>query len=46
VATPPGRERLEDETMQLFTFDAAGLVIGFRQYSDTAKLVRATRDAG
>lgn len=49
VATPPGCERIEDETMQLFTFDAAGLVNGFRQYSDTAKLVhatRATREAG
>jgi ketosteroid isomerase-like protein len=42
VATPPGCARIEDETMQLFTFDVAGLVTGFRQYSDTAKLLAAT----
>ena len=39
--TVPGGRRFRDEEMHLWTFDAAGKIVRFRHYIDTAKHISA-----
>jgi len=42
TVTPTG-ERFQDEEIHLWTFDAAGKIVGLRHYVDTAKHIKAAK---